>query len=864
MSDGTNGDSRGEHGDQGAAPSGDPKVKALTISVFNESPERAGSAPARRVNVEVDSGLGARLSTILSKVATWSAVLWQGDLRKAKGFESAQAIAIDWDMRGQDLLPDYLHEPARLAAFVESLAAPGAPAPMFAHATPHGVRLIFLLKCVVTDREIYRHAVVRLALEYGADLAAVNLAQVFRCGDIVESHPLVVVSKDPLDLMKYLATPPAFAIGSDSAELYEQALEQLGLNLGSNPSCRCPRGGHGDSTDNNLAVYNNSCFCFSKHGYIPRQEVVAAAGLAALSDRASPAEILREQSDRFVAADLLHDMAEHELARQLGWADGQLRRGSEVLVAWATRHREADDGWISRLGAIFHNRYPRRAFEYITAHGLAHRSCGLVAGSLNGFYTPSYSLESLAQRDRPGKALTINIAPNLCFVTEGGDVLLGANGDRFQHGERHAIIRSSLVGLDLLDRPMVGASEGWAFPRGELPVKTVPVKLTAAAADQELLERFFAELHEAVAFASDEDFAAYVSYLCQPMVVHTVPGQFAAFAFLGPTKGGKDYLASGIPNFLYQNSRGDPVIITRLPGYDYELQVLLSRVLGQPYLVFTEVVDATAGQLKILDALVTQSTLQCRKLYVGYLDLPNRLTVALTAIAKGFADETAGRLVEIQLTETRPTEIAAFHRRWQGAGPVILRTLHDQLLGCDIDQDIPLVEGRRPGFGILQKCLVDAFGLHCSFKIRHSPPPILDTICRMHRSPVPAGVKKQLWTRYSIRNVGEFLREEMQRSYNPTTVITMVTSALGYTSTRMHPEYGETGFPSEDGGFFHIEVREERQGKKARSRKFVYVQDAEGSPEDDGGGAGGDDDGRDATSSEPPVGEDNDAGRGNR
>jgi len=643
---------------------------------------------------------------------------------------------------------------------------------------------------------------------------------------MLNEFPLVSLEAAPLSTPEWLTTPPPFAGGTGSNSTYPEALALLGLKMGSNPSNKCPCGGHGESTDRNLCVYPDGVFCFSHHGRISTEQTIAAAGLTETLRGPALDQLLDKEAERFVPRDQLCSMSNQLLQERYGWEGLRLRYAVEIVVDWATAYRPGSPRFTARLDAAFSGCYPCQAREFMTQAGLVHRPSSVAsAQGLSLTAHASYQFPNLVIRKPLDTRLACQLAPVLCSVSDKGQLRATADIDRFRNLEAGAVGRSSLTGADILNRPTLGVCDGWTFVGGSLPTFTNTVRFTAKAADRSLLDTFLADLQEALAFASEQDFYTLLAYLIQPMVAHLCPGGFPGYAFSGPTKSGKDFCAAALPGMFYRNDAGAAVNVARLCSSDYELQVLLARAVGQPYLLFTEVVDAKPAQLKMLDAMLTQPTLATRELYAGYGNVPNLLTVGLTAIAKDFPDETAGRLAEVKLTESRPETIARFYEKWQHKGPELLRSLFEAVNAVYARRtEWPLVKDRRPGFGMLAALLEDAFGFDCRFEIQHSVDPLLDHLCRMHESPACSGVPKGGWSRYTIRNVAKFLHQETGRSQGPEVLAQRITTALGYRSTKTHPGYGETGFPAESGRQYHLELRREKQGGPAE-REFLYISE---------------------------------------
>lgn len=274
---------------------------------------------------------------------------------------------------------------------------------------------------------------------------------------------------------------------------------------------------------------------------------------------------------------------------------------------------------------------------------------------------------------------------------------------------------------------------------------------------------------------------------------------------------------------IYQHNVGNSVFITRIPKSDYELAVQLDAHQGTVFAVFDEAIDMTNEQTKILDQLITSPVLVSRKMRVGYLTRPNYVTFAFTAVAKSLPPETAGRILEIRFTESRPEEIAEFHKNWRSRGPEVLRALFDSI--CDVENfaEGEHVPERRPGFGILKRVLRDGLSREAVFGIMAYGDDILDLVCQAHFSKLgterPGG-----WLRLSFSRLATYYSENTRLSATKKTMEQKVNVSLGYGSTRRHPVYRHTGYRAESGLYYDIELRSESDGR-ASNRSSLYVRE---------------------------------------
>jgi hypothetical protein len=637
-----------------------------------------------------------------------------------------------------------------------------------------------------------------------------------------------------LNVDQYLTSPPSW--GRDGTqERYVDALAALGLALGSNPSARCPEGGHEDSDDQNVVAYDRGLMCYSRHGFIALSRVIELAGLPAAAGGLSLTDLTEREVGRFVARDQLQSLLTAAIAERLGWSGPRQKAAVECLIGWATRAKRSDLHWNQRLQAVCHGRYPAHAREFWCVDRIVHRQ-HLVASQLDDLGRsggPSYRVQIVWPREKPSPPLAIALAPALANVVQDkcGNLKAScsASTDRFLAGQREAVAQSSLVAIECIDRPVPSLSGGWHLPSD---AKQLPLYISVAAPSvtvvdgRGLIQELFADMQATFAYVDHEAFVRSVACLIQPMLNVLMPGQFPGYFYSGPTKSGKTYLAGPFPAEVYRHNAGQSVYLTRIPSSDYEMAVQLAAHRAVLYAVFDEVIDMTEEQLKILDQMITAPNLVSRVMRVGYLTRPNHVTFAFTAVAKSLPPESAGRILEIHLSESRPVEIEKFYVRWRRRGPQILRALFDALR-CIKDLHIgdPVPE-RRPGFGILKRVLREAFGLVAVFDIGADEDDILDLICNACFQQVgserPGG-----WRRISFSTLATHYNTQTGLKANKRTMERRVYTALGYESTRRHPAYQQTGYRWEDNRHYDIEIRHEGEGG-GQTRSSVYVRERKG------------------------------------
>lgn len=630
---------------------------------------------------------------------------------------------------------------------------------------------------------------------------------------------------------EYLLSPPAWA-QDGAVDQYRAALKDLGLELGRNPSAKCPGGDHDESTDSNVCAYENGVMCYSRHGYLSRRDVIAAAGRTPSRDQWSLSELAKREVDRFVAEDQLRALLAAGVEQRLQWDESKTNVGVDCLFRWARRDRETDQFWNDRLQKVLGDSYPREAYEFWAGDGIHHRSYRAESrlGQLGKGGHPSYTVSLLEPREKPDKPLALRLAPKLAAITGQNKVVASAGIDRFLSGERTAVAKSSLIAIECVDRPVPHLPGGWQLPRkrDELPTFTAVAQLTRSRSQKpDVLDEFFNDLRYAIAFEDDEAFVRYVAYLVQPMLVPLQAGQFPAYSLTGATNSGKTFLAAALPNELYRNNASDPVFVSRMPDSEYEMGVQLDAHRGALYCVFDEAIDMNAKQTKTLDQLITAPVLQARRMKVGYCSQPNHLTFGITAVAKSLPPETAGRMLEIHLTESRSEAISQFYNRWKGRGAEILPALYDAIAGVSDVTKCDPVPHRRPGFAILRRVLGEAFALKADFAVTANEDEMLDLICQA--CDAGCGTKRDGgWRRIGFRKFSSYYTEVTGIRVTSRTTEQRINTALGHKSTRQHPSYRD-GYRWEDGRRFEIEIREESEGQ-GNTRKSVYVRELKSSP----------------------------------
>ena len=521
-----------------------------------------------------------------------------------------------------------------------------------------------------------------------------------------------------------------------------------------------------------------------------------------------------------------------ELERR-GVAPQESARIAKSAFEAAIGHLLATDiAWRSRLDAIFDEKYPSIPREYWQSGRIAQRSYERLLAASDS--PPTFEVDHFAAIPSPRNLLAAKIAPALFVIEEvrGKSIVKPtANVERFINGEKKAVRRSSLFEVSVFTRPVWRLHDDhWSpYSRRHLPRRTIVARVLCATATPSLIADFVHDLRTTFSWMNDAALAVYLGYLIQPMLAHLYVGQMPAYCFLGPTKAGKGYLSNALPSIIYCRVGDSTVLTKQITPNSYEMEVLLNSGKDALYVCFDEIKSATDDELKMLDALCTQTTLLVRKFRTGYIEIDNHFTLSMTAVNRTFTDETYGRLAVIKLKESRPDKISIFHNQWSKRGPELLRAIWDSINAVDIDiPQLPRIPDRRPGFGLMSHVVKRAFGIEPDYKVESSNIDVLDDVCRMAEEGHMIGRTIGSWRQFSLRSFTEFMDQKHEIKWKRANALASINTALGYTSTRNHPSYRESGYQAESGNFYEIELREE--GQKAK-RSFIYVRKVSGKSE---------------------------------
>lgn len=503
---------------------------------------------------------------------------------------------------------------------------------------------------------------------------------------------------------------------------------------------------------------------------------------------------------------------------------------TQKLIEDCFSHFESsDEEWKLRLSGIFGGRYPRVAREVWVDGRLGHRHYG--RRSKPESESPvTFSVTTYEPRISPRIRLTKKLAPRLYAVRASDKgaprVVTTENVERFLAGESGSLLESSLYEVQIFNRPTYRVNACWSLEPNRLPCKQVAAEITSKEGDRGLLHELAEDLKSTFSLKNESSLPVYLGYLLQPMLCHMLPGQMPAYFLGGPTKSGKNYLSCVLPGVIYSRDGAKTVLTKTIPDSSYEMEVYLNDIREALFVVFDEIIHASDEQFAFINSLLTQPTIQVRRFREGYLKIENRFTFAMTAVNRGFSDETDGRLAVISLERSRPDEITSFHRRWMSRGPQLLHALFTSLNEVDLELSrISAVPDRRPGFGLMARAVHSVFGIKPSYELHSTAHEVLDDLCRLYEERKNKGSEKGQWTRFSVRAIQEFWQELGIRISGRARIIKLLQTALAYGSTRHHPVYKESGYQAESERHYHIEMRTE--GQDSTSRIFIYIRPAE-------------------------------------
>lgn len=499
--------------------------------------------------------------------------------------------------------------------------------------------------------------------------------------------------------------------------------------------------------------------------------------------------------------------------------DGWLR---EVMT-----HLSAHDPeWADRFKYFLGGAYPISERE-VWSNG---RICQQIYPKFNNRYLENHTfMTSLLHPIRnPKNELGSRLAPMLYKVKINKDGTIvpqaTAESERFLNGELRAVPKCSLTEVIHYNRPTWGVRSEWKlFDKDQLPRRVETAKILSSCKDQKVLDDFIDDLANTFSWENDLQLPRYLGLLIQPMIAHLSPGQNPAYAILGPTKSGKGYLSSVLPGIIYSRLGEPTVQVKKMPNSTYEMEVFLGTCKNALFVCLDEIKNASDEEFKMIDAICTQEMLQTRVMRQGYFEVQNLISICMTAVHQTFSDETYGRLALIKLNESRSEAVAEFHNRWKGRGPDLLSLLFRRLAEVSFDPlKLKRVPDRRPGFSVIAHFVEAAFKTRPDYAIESTTNDILDDLCKMYETMPNLGTQKGQWRRYTPANFVDFMSSQYDRKWKRSSAIGAINTALGYRSTKNHPNYQKSGYQAESDECYHIETREE--GKKTK-RMYIYIRE---------------------------------------
>lgn len=479
-----------------------------------------------------------------------------------------------------------------------------------------------------------------------------------------------------------------------------------------------------------------------------------------------------------------------------------------------------DEDWSTRLNIVFGGKYPERPIEFWNNNGFA--IAIYSSNPRNGDY--AYSVRML-KHIRPDKKILLSLAPNLHGIKRDEEkdkvsLVSTVDSSRLLEKENRMVSSTGLIEIRQHNRPIFYPSkEYWEYSKSRLPVK-IELPNLYYQPNEELLSRFIDDLHDTFSWSSEDDFKRYLCYLFQPMLVHLQYGMFPGYVFLGPTKSGKNFLASYLPSMIYKRKESQTVVCRHMPKHEHETSIFLADSIESVYVVFDEGITLDEAQYKILDSLITSPDLSLRKLHVGNIKKQNDMVFSVTAVDLSLSNETEARVSRIELTQTAPSAIDKFNRKWSDKYTQILPSIFEKVCRINYDQKtIEPVSNRRPGFSILKHFLNEAFGLEVSFPLKGNEDDLLENICLMHLR----GCDRTK-TKYSLRNLQDYLAEHRRITIDKKHLVLKLTASLAYGgSTKHDPTLKVNGYQLDSNkNGFHITFKKEGSNSP---RKLIIIEE---------------------------------------
>lgn len=471
--------------------------------------------------------------------------------------------------------------------------------------------------------------------------------------------------------------------------------------------------------------------------------------------------------------------------------------------------RLSDSNWSIRLTKAYKGIYPNKVIEFWNNNGLAIYTYSSHHRSVDY----SYSVRMITHIKPDIKTLRA-LCPNrfeIKYNEKTGEPSLESSVEvsRFKQKENDAICETGLIEVRQFNRPIYSPNnKRWEFRESTLPIKT-ELPIINHEANEPLLNEFLKDLKSNFTWESDDDFIRYIGYLIQPMLSHLEYGTFPGYAFLGPTKSGKNFLASYLPSKIYNRKESLTVAIRHMPKSEHETSIFLADSIDAIFVVFDEAINLDENQFKLLDSLITLPDLTLRKLHVGNIKKPNDIVFATTAVSLTLNNETEARVARIELTQTSPNRIDRFNRKWANKYSKILPAIFEKINNVTYEsQEIAPVAHRRPGFGILKHFLRHSFSLNVSYPIKSSEDELLEDICCMHLN---LGTTER--QKYSLKNLQDYLAQHKRSTHTKTQLKNKIAASLSYGgSTKNDPSLKNSGYEIDGkAAGFHITYKKEGQ-----------------------------------------------------
>jgi hypothetical protein len=489
-----------------------------------------------------------------------------------------------------------------------------------------------------------------------------------------------------------------------------------------------------------------------------------------------------------------------------------------------------DEEWRMRLDAIHDGIYPIGPSQVFFKDG--NFVCRPYLSKSTLLSNQKYTIKNkLYKPIKPTRKHAYTLAPSLTEVYQGKTKLIvraGDDIDLFLNKSMDTIPQSSIMEVESFLIPLLHQYSCIIMENGKLPKKIQVPEFVCKEAPRDLEKEFIDDLGNTLAFDNDRMVGNLIGFLTSPFYRHLRRSENPAFLFLGGSLSGKNFSACTLPQLLYCYEGQESVIVRKLATNLHEFGVALNEALNCPFIIFDEIEHDTPEQMKFLDSLFTADKLVYRALGQGTFDTPNIYTYGMTAVRKpDLTDETLGRILTIEFTESREQEIENLMKKWGSRGAELIRAFYDSLTKVK-QSDLKMIKrikGRRGGFSLMAHLMKEAFDLECDFEIKNEKGnQLLDQICRM-ASEVKPSKHIKLWKSYAFRSFRDFLvSENLSGPTNEVDFKTLFKKAVAEMDTRKNLRYREKGYEASNGCFYHIWYQEVKDGG-AYTRKLIKVKE---------------------------------------